>query len=470
MAYSQEELNSIVDGIIIDNTTNQVTPAKVRSVFKAVISSLDQTNAGSVTANPPLNYDAFTNVFSILKADAVTNGYLSKEDWVLFNSAVGGATPDATTSVKGKLKLAGDLGGTADLPTVPALVNKENISNKTGTVVGNESSTSLYPNILGAWTYFQQKLTDSIFGTFINSLTAKTTPIDADYDVIMDSADSNKAKKVSFANRKATLKTYFDTLYQVILVSGTNIKTINSTSILGSGNLNTPDMDTTTAQTVSGVKTFLNLTWGFRNVANTFTSFFTNTNTASRTYTFQNRNGTIADNTDLALKASLTGDTFTGAVIFPASTTTVAPIRLPEGVTKSTSPVTGDLQNLSDKVQIRRSSSWYSFMFSNAPNPDLNTGTTKALTVDSVGMPVVVDLQSIVVNTVALVSGVATITITGVTTSSICMATQMITPSGVQGVKYKAVCTASTLTITAIDLSGTTIATDTSTISYTILL
>jgi hypothetical protein len=39
---------------------------------------------------------------------------------------VAGATPDATTLVKGKLKLAGDLGGTADLPTVPALANKVN--------------------------------------------------------------------------------------------------------------------------------------------------------------------------------------------------------------------------------------------------------------------------------------------------------------------------------------------------------
>lgn len=33
-------------------------------------------------------------------------------------------TPDATTTVKGKLKLAGDLGGTADLPTVPGLTSK----------------------------------------------------------------------------------------------------------------------------------------------------------------------------------------------------------------------------------------------------------------------------------------------------------------------------------------------------------
>lgn len=42
----------------------------------------------------------------------------------------------------------------------------------------------------------------------------------------------------------------------------------------------------------------------FKNAANTFTSFFTNANSAARTYTFQNRDGTIADDTDLALKES----------------------------------------------------------------------------------------------------------------------------------------------------------------------
>jgi len=47
----------------------------------------------------------------------------------------------------------------------------------------------------------------------------------------------------------------------------------------------------------------------FKNVANTITSFFTNSNTVARTYTFQDRNGTIADDTDLALKANLTSPT-----------------------------------------------------------------------------------------------------------------------------------------------------------------
>lgn len=42
------------------------------------------------------------------------------------DTAVSAATiPDATTIIKGKLKLAGDLAGTADLPTVPGLAGKE---------------------------------------------------------------------------------------------------------------------------------------------------------------------------------------------------------------------------------------------------------------------------------------------------------------------------------------------------------
>ncbi len=101
-----------------------------------------------------------------------------------------------------------------NLGTTIDVSGKENTSNKTSTVAGNETSTSLYLNILGAVTYFQQKLTDSIFGTFINSLTAKTTPIDADSISIVDTGDGNKQKKVSLTNFKAFLKTYFDTQYK----------------------------------------------------------------------------------------------------------------------------------------------------------------------------------------------------------------------------------------------------------------
>jgi hypothetical protein len=70
-------------------------------------------------------------------------------------------------------------------------------------------------------------------------------------------------------------------------------------------------------ETISGIKTFLTGMLALRNVANTFTSFFLNTNTAARTYTLQDRSGTLADDTDLALKANLANPTFTGSVVVP---------------------------------------------------------------------------------------------------------------------------------------------------------
>lgn len=56
--------------------------------------------------------------------------------------------------------------------------------------------------------------TTTTLGALINGATAKATPVDADMLPLMDSAAANVVKKLSWANVKATLKTYFDTLYQ----------------------------------------------------------------------------------------------------------------------------------------------------------------------------------------------------------------------------------------------------------------
>lgn len=80
-------------------------------------------------------------------------------------------------------------------------------------------------------------LTPSVLGVLVNSADAKATPVDADVMPIADSAASWIVRKLSWANIKATLKSYFDNLYQSVLVSGTNIKTINGSSILGPGDL-----------------------------------------------------------------------------------------------------------------------------------------------------------------------------------------------------------------------------------------
>lgn len=124
-------------------------------------------------------------------------------------------------------------------------------------------------------------VTDSAnVGSSIHGATAKTTLVDADTMPLIDSAASNVLKKVTWANIKATLKSYFDTLYQAAgsyltsanivqtitngvttnapsedavfdalagkqatLVSGTNIKTIEGQSLVGSGNIDLAKSD-----------------------------------------------------------------------------------------------------------------------------------------------------------------------------------------------------------------------------------
>jgi hypothetical protein len=75
-------------------------------------------------------------------------------------------------------------------------------------------------------------------GATVHAASAKTTPVDADTVPLTDSAAANALKKVSWTNIKATLKTYFDTLYAAVshnhAASAINSGTI-ATARLGSG-------------------------------------------------------------------------------------------------------------------------------------------------------------------------------------------------------------------------------------------
>jgi hypothetical protein len=66
-------------------------------------------------------------------------------------------------------------------------------------------------------------------GTLIAALTAKTTPVDGDSFVLSDSEATAATKKVLFSALKATLVTYFDTLY--LTISG--IQTITGAKTFG---------------------------------------------------------------------------------------------------------------------------------------------------------------------------------------------------------------------------------------------
>lgn len=78
--------------------------------------------------------------------------------------------PDASTLVKGILKLAGDLAGTADLPTVPGLLLKEDLTNKVQDIDLNQASTSLYASVKATFDWGLARFKLWAFGiTFIGS-------------------------------------------------------------------------------------------------------------------------------------------------------------------------------------------------------------------------------------------------------------------------------------------------------------
>ncbi|CAB4183394.1 hypothetical protein UFOVP1439_20 [uncultured Caudovirales phage] len=75
--------------------------------------------------------------------------------------------------------------------------------------------------------------TVSTIGTLISGATLKNPPIDADSIGLSDSVASNVLKKLTWANVKAALKTYFDTLYPSGSGTSTGSNTGDQTSIVG---------------------------------------------------------------------------------------------------------------------------------------------------------------------------------------------------------------------------------------------
>lgn len=77
--------------------------------------------------------------------------------------------------------------------------------------------------------------------TDYSALIGKTTPVDADLIAIADSTSSFSLKKLTWANIKATLKTYFDTLYLALTGDQTvdGVKTFSSSPIVPTPTTNT---------------------------------------------------------------------------------------------------------------------------------------------------------------------------------------------------------------------------------------
>lgn len=138
-------LNTKADAIAVNNSITSVNTGL--NTLSNIVAGINTTIA---TKEDKLNksIDVTTDATSDTKYPSV------KSVKTYVDAQVASATiADANASVKGKIQLAGDLGGTAAAPTVPGLALKENLTNKSINITNDAASDAKYPSVKAVKTY-----------------------------------------------------------------------------------------------------------------------------------------------------------------------------------------------------------------------------------------------------------------------------------------------------------------------------
>lgn len=188
------------------------------SVTQAVDLDAIETNSAAskvktdhITVTQAVDLDAIESRVNALDAAVILKG-----TW----DASAGTFPGSGTAQAGDSWIV-SVGGTVNSVVFTA-------GDRIIAILDNASTTTFASNWFKA--DYTDLFTTQTLGDLINGASAKTTPVDADMVGLMDSAASNIAKKLSWANIKATLKTYFDTLYQPLNSNLTTIAGLTATT------------------------------------------------------------------------------------------------------------------------------------------------------------------------------------------------------------------------------------------------
>jgi hypothetical protein len=179
----KESLGNKSTSVATDATSNTKYPS-----VKAVKDYVDQATAGiasqtSLNNKADLNSPVFTGTPSLpTGTTGVTqtsgNNSTALATTAFVQTAMASVTvADADATTKGKIQLAGDLGGTAALPTVPGLAQKEDVGNKSVSVSTDATSNSKYPSVKAVKDYVDLATTGVALQTSLNNKADLNSPV-----------------------------------------------------------------------------------------------------------------------------------------------------------------------------------------------------------------------------------------------------------------------------------------------------
>ncbi|HEX3568866.1 MAG TPA: hypothetical protein VHT70_04305 [Candidatus Saccharimonadales bacterium] len=112
------------------DSSGKVPTSQLPTIVTSVNGRTGAVNLSAADVGAPTQLTQLTDVNASGPSDTQVLSYNQASGKWIAATVSSGTVSDATTSSKGIVQLAGDLGGTAALPTVPALTNKEDKANK----------------------------------------------------------------------------------------------------------------------------------------------------------------------------------------------------------------------------------------------------------------------------------------------------------------------------------------------------
>ncbi len=189
IATNTKDINSINGTLVEHDSRLKANAAKISSTESTLssrigfVQSLSENNQNAIN-NLSGSYESITNKSTntdlgaanpsdqLYPTQKATKTYVDNTIY----AAVGSGVPDATTLAAGKVKLSGDLGGTAMSPSVPGLALKENLANKSIDVQTDGNSNTKYPTVKAVKDYVDQATMGTALQASLDAKADKASP------------------------------------------------------------------------------------------------------------------------------------------------------------------------------------------------------------------------------------------------------------------------------------------------------